>query len=81
MDAFAAEGIFLFEGFCFDRRAGGLFRVDNNCVAVLVPLGARAPDVLGVLLYRADFRLFHCGFQNPVMRLSLPLRCAVKHKM
>ena len=52
MDAFAAEGIFLFEGFCFDRRAGGLFRVDNNCVAVLVPLGARALDVLGVLLAR-----------------------------
>ena len=52
MDAFAAEGIFLFEGFRFDQRGGGLFRVDNNCVAVLVPLGARALDVLGVLLAR-----------------------------
>jgi class 3 adenylate cyclase/DNA-binding winged helix-turn-helix (wHTH) protein len=52
MDALAAEGIFLFEGFRFDRRAGGLFRVDDNCVAVPVRLGARALDVLGVLLAR-----------------------------
>ena len=52
MDLPSAEGIFLFEGFRFDRRAGGLLRGDDNGVAVPVPLGARALDVLGVLLAR-----------------------------
>jgi len=51
MDALAAERIFLFEGFRLDRRAGGLFRVGDNG-AVLVPLGSRALDILGVLVAR-----------------------------
>ena len=45
--------IFLFEGFRFDRRAGGLFQRDENGVSVPVPIGARALDVLGVLLERS----------------------------
>ena len=52
MNVLVPEGIFLFEGFRFDRRAGGLFRVDGNGAAITVPLGARALDVLGVLIAR-----------------------------
>jgi TolB-like protein/DNA-binding winged helix-turn-helix (wHTH) protein len=44
---------FLFEGFRLDRRGGGLFRRDENGVFAPVPIGARALDVLGVLVRRA----------------------------
>ena len=45
--------LFLFEGFVLDRRGGGLFRRDENDALVPVPIGARALDVLGVLVEHA----------------------------
>jgi TolB-like protein/DNA-binding winged helix-turn-helix (wHTH) protein len=44
---------FLFEGFRLDRRAGGLFQRDANGVFAPVPIGARALDVLDLLVARA----------------------------
>jgi adenylate cyclase len=44
--------IFLFEGYRLDRRDGGLFRRDEGGAFVPVAIGARALDVLGVLIER-----------------------------
>jgi TolB-like protein len=52
MDAFPAEGIFLFEGFRLDRRAGGLFRADESGGLVPVAVGSRALDLLRLLVSR-----------------------------
>jgi len=52
MDALTAEEIFLFEGFCLNRRAGGLFRADETGVLVAVPLGTRALDLLILMVRR-----------------------------
>jgi len=46
--------IFLFEGFRLDRRDGGLLREDERGVFVPVAVGARALDVLGVLVEQPD---------------------------
>ena len=45
-----AADIFLFDGFRLDRRDGGLFRQDERGVFAPVAIGARALDVLGVLI-------------------------------
>jgi TolB-like protein/DNA-binding winged helix-turn-helix (wHTH) protein len=50
MHALAPIDILLFEGFCLDRRAGGLFRQDESGVSVPVIVGSRALDVLCVLI-------------------------------
>jgi adenylate cyclase len=52
MDALTADEIFLFEGFRLDRRAGGLFRADENGVLIPVPLGSRALDLLVLMVRR-----------------------------
>ena len=52
MDALAADEIFAFEGFRLDRRAGGLFRADENGAWVPVPIGTRALDLLTLLVSR-----------------------------
>ena len=52
MDGLGSADILLFEGFRFDRRAGGLFRLDEGGIAAPVALGSRALDVLGVLVER-----------------------------
>jgi TolB-like protein len=52
MDALAAEEIFVFEGFRLERRAGGLFREDENGVLVPVAIGSRALDLLMLLVRR-----------------------------
>jgi hypothetical protein len=46
----AMADILLFEGFRLDRRDGGLFRQNERGVFVPVAIGARALDVLGVLV-------------------------------
>jgi TolB-like protein len=48
MEALATREVFLFEGFRLDRR--GLFRRDERGVFVPVAIGARALDVLRVLI-------------------------------
>jgi adenylate cyclase len=48
MESLATREIFLFEGFRLERR--GLFRRDERGVFVPVAIGARALDVLGVLI-------------------------------
>ena len=50
MDAPVTYDRFEFEGFCLDRRSGGLFRHDPAGGATPVAIGSRALDVLGVLL-------------------------------
>src|SRR5262245_10576281 len=52
MDARAPVDMVLFEGFCLDRRGGGLFRQDKGGVSGPVAIGSRALDVLGVLIDR-----------------------------
>jgi DNA-binding winged helix-turn-helix (wHTH) protein len=52
MDALAGADIFLFGGFLLDRRGGGLFRRDDRNIFVSVAIGARALDVLTVLVER-----------------------------
>jgi hypothetical protein len=52
MDALAADEVFSFEGFRLDRRAGGLFRPDQNGVLVPVAIGSRALDLLILLVRR-----------------------------
>jgi class 3 adenylate cyclase/predicted ATPase len=52
VDELAAEEIFLFEGFRLDRRAGGLFRADENGVLVPVAIGSCALDLLILLVRR-----------------------------
>jgi DNA-binding winged helix-turn-helix (wHTH) protein len=51
-DGIGAGGLLLFEGFRFDRRAGGLFRVDQAGIATPVTLGSRALDLLALLVRR-----------------------------
>jgi DNA-binding winged helix-turn-helix (wHTH) protein len=53
MDALASSDIFLFEGFCLDRRAGGLFRRNHDGADLPVAIGSRGLDILGVLVERA----------------------------
>jgi adenylate cyclase len=53
VDALATSDIFLFEDFRLDRRGGGLFRRDEPDILAPISLGARALDVLGVLVERA----------------------------
>ena len=53
MTALILPGIALFEGFRLDRRGGGLFRVGGDGIPVPVELGARALDVLCVLVEHA----------------------------
>ncbi len=52
MEVADPEDVFLFYGFRFDRRGGGLFRRADNDAFVPVPIGPRALDVLGVLVER-----------------------------
>jgi DNA-binding winged helix-turn-helix (wHTH) protein len=52
MGELSPADIVLFEGFRFDRRTGGLFRLDETGSATLVLLGARALDVLALLIGR-----------------------------
>ena len=52
MEARVTGDIFLFEGFRLDRRAGGLFQLDEGGPLVPVVIGSRALDVLGVLVER-----------------------------
>jgi DNA-binding winged helix-turn-helix (wHTH) protein len=48
----ARADIFEFEEFRLDRQGDGLCRRDESGVFVLVPIGARALDVLSVLVER-----------------------------
>jgi TolB-like protein/DNA-binding winged helix-turn-helix (wHTH) protein len=50
LDVTVTADIFLFEGFRLDRRDGGLFRLNERGVFVPVAIGARALDVLEVLV-------------------------------
>ena len=52
MYTLASADIFLLEGFCLDRRGGGLFRRGQG-EDVPVGVGSRALDILGVLVARA----------------------------
>ena len=52
MDAPVPHDRFVFEGFCLDRRSGGLFRLDSTGGATPVTIGSRALDVLDLLLSR-----------------------------
>ena len=52
MDALAAADISLFEDFRLDRRAGVLFRRDQQGVFTPIAIGRRALDILGVLVER-----------------------------
>jgi class 3 adenylate cyclase/predicted ATPase len=50
VDELAAHEIFLFDDFRLDRRAGGLFHVDQPGVLVPVAIGSRALDLLLLLV-------------------------------
>jgi DNA-binding winged helix-turn-helix (wHTH) protein len=50
VDAPVTHDLFEFEGFCLDRRRGGLFRRDKAGGLTPVPIGSRALDVLDVLI-------------------------------
>ena len=52
MDELAAHEIFLFDDFRLDRRAGGLFHVNQRGVLVPVAIGSRALDLLLLLVRR-----------------------------
>ena len=52
MDGLGSLDIFQFDGFRFDRRAGGLFQLDQAGAASPVPLGVRALDLLALLVWR-----------------------------
>jgi TolB-like protein/DNA-binding winged helix-turn-helix (wHTH) protein len=52
MDELAADEVFLFEGFRLDRRAGGLFRADENGALIPLSIGSRALDLLILLVRR-----------------------------
>jgi DNA-binding winged helix-turn-helix (wHTH) protein len=52
MDLLGTGQVFLFEGFCLDRRGGGLFRRDRHGAFVPVSLGSRALDMLSLLAQR-----------------------------
>src|ERR1700730_596450 len=52
MDASGSADVVVFEDFRFDRRAGGLFRLDETGNMMPVPLGTRALELLGLLVRR-----------------------------
>jgi DNA-binding winged helix-turn-helix (wHTH) protein len=52
MGGLGAGELLLFEGFRFDRCAGGLFRLDRTGIATPVALGSRALDLLALLVRR-----------------------------
>lgn len=52
MTVLRLNDVFLFDGFRFDRQAGGLFRLDQAGIAAPVALGSRALDLLALLLRR-----------------------------
>jgi TolB-like protein/DNA-binding winged helix-turn-helix (wHTH) protein len=52
VDGLGSCDILLFEGFRLHRRAGGLFRLDQTGIATPVALGARALDLLTLLVRR-----------------------------
>jgi TolB-like protein/Tfp pilus assembly protein PilF len=52
MDTPAPVDMLLFEGFCLNRRGGGLFRQGEGGVSGPVAIGSRALDVLGFLIDR-----------------------------
>jgi DNA-binding winged helix-turn-helix (wHTH) protein len=60
--------ILLFEGFRLDRRAGGLFRLQQQDVSVPVHLGWRALDLLAHLAERAG----HLVLKNAIMQAVWP---------
>src|SRR5437867_1444929 len=53
MDELGSADIALFGGFRFDRRTGGLFRLDETGGATRVVLGARALALLALLIGRS----------------------------
>jgi DNA-binding winged helix-turn-helix (wHTH) protein len=52
MEEHAGADIVLFGGYRFDRRRGCLWRQNNEGVFIPVAIGARALDVLGLLIDR-----------------------------
>jgi DNA-binding winged helix-turn-helix (wHTH) protein len=52
MGGLGAGELLLFEGFRFDRCAGGLFRLDQTGIATPVALGSGALDLLALLVRR-----------------------------
>jgi TolB-like protein/DNA-binding winged helix-turn-helix (wHTH) protein len=52
MTGLELNDIFFFDGFRFDRQAGGLFRLDQAGIATPIALGSRALDLLGLLVRR-----------------------------
>src|SRR6516225_7503088 len=52
MDGRGPSDILLFEGFRFDLRSGGLFRLDQAGIAAPVAVGSRALEQLGLLVRR-----------------------------
>ena len=52
MSALGSDDALLIDGFRFDPKAGGLFRLDSTGNAALVPLGSRALDLLALLARR-----------------------------
>jgi len=53
MEALASSEVFLFDDFRLDRRGGGLFQRDHNGGFVLVAVGSRGLDILGVLVAKS----------------------------
>src|SRR5689334_17806936 len=53
METLASSEVFLFEGFRFDRRGGGLFRRDDSGALTAVTISSRGLGILGVLIERA----------------------------
>jgi TolB-like protein len=51
-DAPVPADAFLFDAFCFDRRAGALFRRDDKGAAIPVAIGSRGLAVLAILMAR-----------------------------
>src|SRR5215469_15184590 len=49
MGTTGSDDTFLIDGFRFDRKAGGLFRLDDAGNLAPVPLGSRALDLLALL--------------------------------
>jgi TolB-like protein len=52
MDASSSNGIFLFDGFRFERRTGLLSRRDERGVYLPIAIGSRALEILGALVER-----------------------------
>ena len=49
MGTLGSDDTFLVDGFRFDRKAGGLFRLDHAGNRAPVPLGSRTLDLLTLL--------------------------------